>query len=769
MIESMEKRESGVDRLPFRDLQSQPQPGSTIGHFVVRREIGKGGMGVVYEARDENLQRDVAIKLIRTAKNLSDKQRLEQQQRLLREAQAMALISHPNLVTIYEVGKHGGDVFLAMEFITGMTLERWILKGQPLTLIVDAFCQAGEALQAVHEAGLVHRDFKPSNVIVTENGTVKLLDLGIARRSDLERESTTNPDKTGAKTRRQRITEALGRDDIQEIMKKRGLDLLDTSLTHIGDVVGTPGYIAPEQLYGQSVGPKADQFAFAVALYEALEHTHPYAGEDEDNLITKTVLGDFIGWSEDTAVPTALREVIEKGITREPGQRFESMTEMIDACRNAVGLRGQLDLLAKRWISHRRDPDYLLRSRGLLREASSLLEENNLDIDQRDFLQRSIEHMRKHVVWRRVFLIGVAVLGVGGAGIAWSLHRRNANLEARVREEIQESIRQAERELISTLDEHRDGVELLAAQRGVWLPMFAELREAAQLEPGAREEAVAQAVERLNDLFLPFLHRNEAISSLMVATKDSEYMALEDPDGPDLSPPYRDYVRVVDRTAFGLDAFQYFGDFNGNRLRIHWLRKGARDARGQLWEGYMPAARPGFDRALREGKAHIAWTEPYLFFTTKDPGVTASMAFRSGDETVVLGVDFLLTDISFMTAKFHEEDFSVLVVTDRGEVIGLPADDRFSTREAIRHFYSNFDDQRRKEIDARRTADASAKLPGVDDLGLPAISAGYEAGRQHDKRAYTFGYRGEVLHAGRRTVRVGRRNITIYVLQRPGM
>jgi tetratricopeptide (TPR) repeat protein len=198
--------------------------GFTIGHFRVVRELGAGGMGIVFEAYDPDLDRKVAIKVVRGRDATT-----EAGARLIREAQAMAKLAHPNVVAVHEVGTIEGEVFLVMELVPGETLATWLETPRPWREIVGAFAQAGEGLAAAHAAGLIHRDFKPTNVLVDRAGRVRVGDFGLAREDDPE--------------------------------LAKGSERL---------VAGTPGYMAPEQRVGDPVDARADQYAFSVSLQQAL-------------------------------------------------------------------------------------------------------------------------------------------------------------------------------------------------------------------------------------------------------------------------------------------------------------------------------------------------------------------------------------------------------------------------------------------------------------------------------------------------------------------
>ncbi|MCA9663106.1 MAG: serine/threonine protein kinase, partial [Myxococcales bacterium] len=198
-------------------------------------------MGVVYAAHDPELDRKVALKLVRVGASGS-----EERQRLLREAQAMARLAHPNVVAIFDVGERAGEVFLAMELVDGETLRAWIERGPPRSAVLDALIDAGRGLAAAHAKGLVHRDFKPDNVMIDGDGRVRVMDFGLAR--EVERAPARADEEAAAAT-----TSALGAD-----------------LTLTGALLGTPAYMAPEVFAGAAADARADVFAFAVVLWEAL-------------------------------------------------------------------------------------------------------------------------------------------------------------------------------------------------------------------------------------------------------------------------------------------------------------------------------------------------------------------------------------------------------------------------------------------------------------------------------------------------------------------
>lgn len=283
-----------------------------IGRYRVLRVLGEGGMGIVYAGYDDELARAVAIKLLRGGGSSAS---TSGRGRMRREAQAMAQLSHPNVVQIYDVGEDDGELYLAMELVRGQTLDAWLaeqgparLRGQRWREIVGVFVAAGRGLAAAHAAGLVHRDFKPSNVLVGQ-GVVKVGDFGLARGGgDVE------------------IAEERG-DGAERVPSSHKLE---ERMTETGAVVGTPAYLAPEQLTGREVSASSDQFAFCVALHEALFGQRPFAGEDMRTLAANLLTGRRRSVPAGM-VPGWVIEVIDRGLAREPSGRWASMDALIAA------------------------------------------------------------------------------------------------------------------------------------------------------------------------------------------------------------------------------------------------------------------------------------------------------------------------------------------------------------------------------------------------------------------------------------------------------
>ena len=281
-----------------------PMP-TQIGRYTVLKALGAGGMGVVYAAFDTDLDRKVAIKLLHNDGAAVGPETIGHS-RLLREAQAMAKISHPNVLQVFEAGTHAGQVFLALELVEGSTLEAWLsAEKRDWRSILATFLQAGRGLQAAHEVGLIHRDFKPENVLVDRAGRVRVMDFGLARATgSIEHVPTAS----------------------QEL---RSSSQLLRRLTLTGSVMGTPLYMAPEQHLGGATDPRTDEFAFCVALYEALYGQRPFAGDDLQTLDHNVISGEIREPPRERRVPVWLRKAVLRGLATDPGARFPDMTALL--------------------------------------------------------------------------------------------------------------------------------------------------------------------------------------------------------------------------------------------------------------------------------------------------------------------------------------------------------------------------------------------------------------------------------------------------------
>ncbi|MCX5743888.1 MAG: tetratricopeptide repeat protein [Proteobacteria bacterium] len=282
--------------------------GASLGRYLVLARLGRGGMGVVYSAYDPELDRKLAIKLLRPTAHGSVAQD-DARTRLLREAQAMARLSHPNVIPVHDVGTIDDQVFVVMELVEGVTLKAW-LAAEPRSwrASLERFAQAGRGLAAAHAAGLVHRDFKPDNVMIGGDGRVRVLDFGLARAAhDVE-----PPSGDGA----------------PESSSLEG-GLLSSQLTQTGTFLGTPRYMSPEQWRHEPAGPRADQFSFCAALYEAWYRQPPFPGDSIAEL-GMAVLEHRLVPPPPSDVPARLRAAIERGLCLDPADRHPSMSALLD-------------------------------------------------------------------------------------------------------------------------------------------------------------------------------------------------------------------------------------------------------------------------------------------------------------------------------------------------------------------------------------------------------------------------------------------------------
>jgi tetratricopeptide (TPR) repeat protein len=301
--------------LPGGLADTELPPGTAVGRYLVLHAVGAGGMGVVYAAYDPELDRKIALKLIRPGADGSGGSS-EDRARLLREAQAMAKLAHPNVVAVFDAGPFGDQTFVAMEFVEGTTLRKW-MGDRPRSWkeVRRVFLAAGRGLAAAHAVGLVHRDFKPENVLIGNDGRVRVADFGLARSTAATRESEEIT-----------VTQALA-----EAREAVGRGLLSTPLTRTGNMVGTPAYMAPEQFLALGIDARSDQYAFCVALHEALYGEHPFPGDSPLTLALQVSKGEVRPPSPDGRVPPWLRRVLLRGLAAEPGSRFPTMESLLAA------------------------------------------------------------------------------------------------------------------------------------------------------------------------------------------------------------------------------------------------------------------------------------------------------------------------------------------------------------------------------------------------------------------------------------------------------
>jgi eukaryotic-like serine/threonine-protein kinase len=299
-----------------------------LGRYFVIGDLGRGGMGRVLLAYDSKLDRKVALKQIRSRElDLS----LEARAWALREARAMARTSHPNVLAVYDADEIDGQIFIAIEYLEGRTLREWLRQPRSWREILAVFCAAGEGLAAVHRAGLVHRDFKPDNVLVGNDGRVCLMDFGLARP-----ETMPGP--------------ALGR------VEPEDGSILERPQSGSSALSGTPGYIAPEALRKER-GPLSDQFSFFVSLWEALCGARPFDGPSLLSQLIAAERGEVRAVSRERAVPARLRRLMLVGLASDSGRRFPSMAQALVALRREAGSQESMS------------PPRLTRSRLSMRKA----------------------------------------------------------------------------------------------------------------------------------------------------------------------------------------------------------------------------------------------------------------------------------------------------------------------------------------------------------------------------------------------------------------
>jgi len=280
-------------------LFGEAAPVLTVGPYELRRRIGSGAMGVVYEAWDPRLRRAVALKMLLSE---GDDQRMT---RLIREAQALAQLRHPNVVGVYDVGTHEGSIYVVMELVPGTTLDRWARHSRPDVIsVLGVLAQIGQGLAAAHDRGLVHRDVKPENVLVDETGTPRVVDFGLARVADA--------------------------DLLTSLVRRIPGAALDVRLTQTGTALGTPVYMSPEQLKGAAVDARSDQYSFGVTAYYMLYGELPFAS-DSIGALVEAVTGNDVRVPQPRGEPEAARRAVLRALSVDPAARFPSMHELVAA------------------------------------------------------------------------------------------------------------------------------------------------------------------------------------------------------------------------------------------------------------------------------------------------------------------------------------------------------------------------------------------------------------------------------------------------------
>ncbi|MCA9718178.1 MAG: serine/threonine protein kinase, partial [Myxococcales bacterium] len=322
-----------------------------VGRYMIIERVGAGGMGAVYAAYDPELDRKVAVKLLHRRHCGS-----ETQLRLIREAQAMARLSHPNVVAVHDVGPHGGRVFMAMDFVEGTTMTRWLETPRRWQDVLNLFIQAGRGLVAAHDAGLLHRDFKPDNVLVSLDGRAQVTDFGLAcvartpsaAAREREREirvtgsmSTVSVSGSGSGallTAECELPSEAGEDRVAtDAARGPGHSTfghsraLASELTQDGAILGTPAYMAPEQFVSRPADVRTDLFSYCVALYEGLYGKRPFAGATLFELTTEITKGRVQPIPQSSRVPGWVRRAVLRGLRMAPEERWQSMQALLAA------------------------------------------------------------------------------------------------------------------------------------------------------------------------------------------------------------------------------------------------------------------------------------------------------------------------------------------------------------------------------------------------------------------------------------------------------
>lgn len=288
-----------ADSTPLR-VEAPVQHGARLGRYIVLETLGTGGMGHVFAALDTVLDRKVALKVLRRTDD-------EERARLIREARAQAKLSHPNVVSVYDVGEADGRVFIAMELVEGSTLRQWLrVRQRSIGEIVAAFEQAALGLQAAHRAGIVHRDFKPDNVLIGHDGRVRVTDFGLAVPAEMA--------------------------NTLQSVTPGSASVGEGRLTETGCVMGTPAYMPIEQHFGLPTDVRSDQFSFCVALFEGLYRVRPFGGTTSRELCV-AIRSTDLRTPRSSAVPWHVHDAVLRGLSPRPDERFESMGALMSALR----------------------------------------------------------------------------------------------------------------------------------------------------------------------------------------------------------------------------------------------------------------------------------------------------------------------------------------------------------------------------------------------------------------------------------------------------
>jgi len=471
-----------------RECPTEPLP-AELGRFLVLWQAGAGGMGIVYVAYDPELDRKVAVKLLHPSVSGSDREEIARV-RLVREAKAMARLSHPNVCSVYDVGTYRGQVFIAMEFIEGRSLSAW-LKEQLRSRgeIIEVFAEAGRGLAAAHREGLAHGDFKPDNVLVDVKGRVRVVDFGFAS----AQEHGESPRPAGDRT----------------------VDLT-TQITRTSALTGTPAYLSPEQFEGARGSAQTDQFSFCVSLYEGLYGERPFTGNDVDELRI-SLAGGVPVEPRGRQLPAWLRRILLRGLSRRPSERFADMDALLaELARDPSRRRGRLvasalivlmlvvAALAYRWFLMRSLDERQGLCAGAAEELRGVWDEERRARAEKAFLAtelpyagdvwaRVVTRLDQHTsAWVKMHTEACQATHLRGEQSAALLDLRMACLQRRLTQT---------RSLVDVLVEADAGVVENAAQAVAELSLLGPCADSAALlsaseRPLSEEDAAAQASVR---------------------------------------------------------------------------------------------------------------------------------------------------------------------------------------------------------------------------------------------------------------------------------
>jgi hypothetical protein len=314
----VEARTRIPDQAEHADPREEPDEGSRIGRYVLLRRLGAGAMGVVFLAHDPSMERQVALKLV-AASGTGDSSS-PARSRLLREARALARLTHPNVVAAYDVGTHEGRVFVAMEYVEGITLDRWLATPRSFGERLNVMLQAGKGIAAAHAVGLVHRDLKPANIIVGDDGRVRVLDFGLAR-----------------------VEHAPGEEGMVDAPQ---VIALEATATRTGTIMGTPRYMAPEQYRGGRADSRSDQFSFAVTAFETFYGEKPFAAETFAELKAAVAAGRITSPGQGSGVPRRAHQALLRALSSDRERRFAKLEELLVELSRPAGARRSLALVA---------------------------------------------------------------------------------------------------------------------------------------------------------------------------------------------------------------------------------------------------------------------------------------------------------------------------------------------------------------------------------------------------------------------------------------